>query len=373
MRIRPLDIESRGRDRRRNSWPLRPGFWPVATSLGASLLSTGVGWYNSSKRKRGNTPSPNRSLIRVGDSAMPRSVSRGRSRTRTTSRARSVSMRSRSRSMFRSRSRSGGIISRQRDQASRFIGSGRRGLRRRRVAYRIQNTLCRMEPLQTWTAKGAINLTSGVNLIGVYGVGLFHTSQTDQPDLSLIATDAGMSGAGSSTQRMWIKNACLDLEIKNTGSVECIMDVYTLLMRRDPSTTNDTGTQWSNFFNDQQTLTGKAPLDVSNSVFQNPSFCQHYKVLSKREVLILPGEFITMQMRRGKDKFVQNRTISDNLCGLEGACKLFFLMFHGAPDPTAGGGGTPAVASTTLTATWQKSYTYALVPSSRLTAQIHNS
>lgn len=298
----------------------------------------------------------------------PRTMSRSRSRGRSMKRGRT----SRRRSYSRSRSRStgsSGILTRQHDQRGTYR-SRRGGRRRGRAGYSIQNALCRMEPLQTWTTKTSVNATSNVDQNGMYGIGLFTTNMADQPDLASISSDAGTSA--SETSRYWIKSACLDVELKNTGDAEIIMDVYTLLLRKDTELTQNMYSLFTTFFNQQTTLVAKNFIDVANTVFQNPMFCKYFKVLSKREVMILPGEISALQMRRGKDKFVPTEQISKNQTGLPGTCKFFFFMWHGPPDPTAGTLGAPAVAATTVTFSSQKSYTYALVPGTRNTIQIHN-
>lgn len=264
-----------------------------------------------------------------------------------------------------------GAISRQHDQRTTYVAR-RGGRRRRRSGYRIQNALMRMEPLQTYTSKASVNATSNVNQNGMFGVGLFTTNMADQPDLLNIATDGGTSG--SNTSRLWIKSACLDVEFKNTGSNEIIMDVYTLLLRQDTDATTNLYAQFQTYFNFQTTLTAKDFVDVSNSIFQNPEFCKYYKVLSKREIQLQAGSIAALQMRRGKDVYVPTSSITTNNTGIPGVSKFFFFMWHGPPDPTAVAGPpiAPGVGSTTVTFSWQKSYTYGLVPGARTTAQIHN-
>lgn len=360
----PRDIESRGRSRTVKR--LNPiGFWQAATAGAAAAGSAALGFYNANKRPRPNS-GPDSSI-------MPSSSSRSRSRSRmSVSRGRSMSRRT---SRVRSRSRSrggagGGILSRQRDQRTTYRSGRRRGLRGR-YGYRIENALCRMQPLQTWTSKASVNATSNVDQNGFFGCGLFTTRMTDQPDLNSIRTDTGLSAV--TTGKFWIKSACLDVEIKNTGSVEVIMDIYTLVLRRDPEVTDNLYTQFTNLFNLQTPLTAANAADVANTVFQNPEFCKYWKTLSKREVMILPGEISALQMRRGKDKYVATKTITDNECGIPGTCKMYFFMWHGPPDPNASGAGVPGVGSTTVTFSYQKSYTYGLVPGPRTDARIHNS
>lgn len=330
---------------------------PVGAAVAANVIERG--------RKRKRSDSPRISAFRNSASLSP-----PMRRARYSSRGRSMARRP-ARRVRRRGGRAVGALSRQHDQRTTYVARRGRGRgRRRRYGYRIQNALLRMEPLQTYTTKESVNATSNVNQNGMFGVGLFTTSMVDQPDLENISTDAGTST--SNTSRFWIKSACLDVEFKNTGSNEIIMDVYTLLLRQDTDATANMYSQFQTYFNMQGTITGKDFVDVANTVFQNPEFCKYYKVLSKREIQLQSGSIAALQMRRGKDLYVPVSSITTNNTGIPGVTKFFFFMWHGPPDATAGTEGAAAVGATTVTFSYQKSYTYGLVPGARTTSQIHN-
>lgn len=316
-----------------------------------------------SSRYRGAPPSPPPSPRQ-----MPRSAKGFRRR--------SMSPRTRrSRSRSRVRGSAGGIMSRQRDQSTRFrLGRRRPSRRYRRFVRRVQTVVNNDAPIQTWTKKLSANGTSAVDKMAYYGVGLYTSQQSDMPDLSNIFTDAGLpiATATNLTSRLNIKSAVLDVEIKNTGSVEMIFDIYEVLNMKDVSTTDPIATQYDSFFGKLTTLTAKDSADVCNSLFENPVFCQHYKILNKRSVLVLPSEIITMQMRIAKDRVIQAQEVADNPGSIPKKGRFFFFMWHGAPDPTAGGPTTPGIASTNMTISWQKVYKYALAPNPRQVAQMHN-
>lgn len=364
----PMDLE-RGRSLSRRNL----SYSPARRALGLTgdlLLNAGArvapfiasAFNRGSSATRGTPPTPPRS-----PGQMPRTYKRrrGRSMSRSTSRSRSRSRGYASR----------GVMSRQHDQSTRFRVGRRRPTRRvRRFVRRVQNIINSDAPLQTYTVKSTANGTSNVNEVGFYGVGLY-TDDTTFPDLTQIFTDAyGASPVlnPNVSGRVYLKNAVLDVEVKNTGAAEMIMDVYELVLRKDTSSSADISSQFGTLFGAQQTITSKSAADVSNTVFENPVFCQHFKVLKKREVLILPSEIITMQMRLSKDRLLEADTINEVRSGIPKLTRYFFLMWHGPPDPTAGAGGTPAIAATTMTVSWQKSYKYALAPNPRQVAEIHN-
>lgn len=378
-RPRPLDIESRGRLNRtyRRPW----NNWYTGLAGAAAVLNTAIGWKKNQApppevergRKRQRTgSSPSRSVL---PTPSPSPAMRRRSRTR----GRSVRRRrtSRRRSTRRRRSGSSSALSRQQDQRTQYTSSGRRRSNRGASGRRIQNALMKMQPLQTYTTKSTISATSNVNQIGMYGVGIFPTNMADQPDLKNIATDAGIPVATSSnsTSHFWIKNACLDVEIRNVTDEAVIMDVYTLLLVKDPETTDVLYAQFVSRFNQQVPLTSADPFDVSNSVFQNPLFCRYWKVLSKKEILLQPQEITALQMRRGKDKYVSIDDIFTNESGLPGTTKMYFFMWHGPPRSTGGSGdppGGPCIGTSEVLFSFQKSYAYGQIPGPRTTAQIHN-
>lgn len=307
-----------------------------------------------------NYPSPPRTP------RMSRSVSRGRKRLRSTSRARSRSV---------SRSRSSSIVSRQHDQRGVYRSRGGRGSGRRRgytrFRYRVLNTLLNEQPMQIYTVKGANNLITTANKMGFYGVGLYQTQYTGQNDLYNIFTDAGISLATAAQKgmRVIIKGAVLDVEIKNNGTADIIMDVYELLNRKDVASTDTYTNQWASFFGMQGSITAAANDDPSNSVFENGAFCQHYKVLSKREVLIPSGDTITMQMRLSRDRRIQGESVLNYVNAIPKLSRLFFFMWHGPPEANA---GSPQIGASDLTLTWQKVYKYGVPPTPKAQPAIHN-
>lgn len=280
---------------------------------------------------------------------------------------RSRSVRRRPMRRRRGRGRSLGILSQQRDQTNRRVRTRyRRGGRFNR---RVVNVLMNQQPLRTWTVQKAVNQTSSVNKQSYYGIGLFTTNQTDQPDLFNVFADGSLA-LGTATERpgrLFIKSACLDVEIKNTGVETIIMDIYEILNVKDVNTTNDIGTQWNTFFNQQSLGVGgivKDPQNVAVSVFENPAFCQHYKVLSKREVMIQGDQIISLQMRYGKDYKINGNTVVNYQGSIPKLAKFFFFMWHGPPDPAATiSPDTPGLLATTLTFAYQKSYKYGVSPS----------
>lgn len=274
--------------------------------------------------------------------------------------------------------RSSSLLTNQRDAGSRYQRRGGRrvGRGRRRFRYNVMQVVNANQPLSVWTRSVTVNGTSAVDKIGIYGVGLFCTRQTDQNDLFSIANDAGYSTVVSGTDfsgRMVIKSACLDVQIKNTSSTDVIADIYEILNVRDVGSTSTIASQFSSFYAGSNVITAASFDNVAVSVFENPTFCRHYKVLNKRETLIPAGDIVTMQMRCGKDKSIPMTSIAEYQGAIPKLGKFYLIMWHGSPDAAANPGPpvTPGVGATTITISWQKAYKYAVM-SGRDKAQAHN-
>lgn len=300
---------------------------------------------------------------RVMARSRSRSVNRGRRMRRMTSRSRARRGRSAS-----------AMLSTQRDQSTRYTGGRRNGRRRRarRFARRVVNSILMQQPLQIYTAKHVSTETSNLNLLGQYAVGLFTTQYGPSPDLENICTDAGIS-IGTSTdygKHLYIKNACLDVEIVNAGTDDCIIDVYEMILRRDTNSAVDLTTLWQTLYAEFGTISAASYNDPANSIFQNPQFCQFFRVKSKREVLIPPSGIVTMQMRDGKDRMIQAEKVFNMYTGIPGLTRFYYLMWHGIPKVVT---GVPSLAATTLTIGWQKSYAWGLPPTPQVQPRVHNS
>lgn len=358
-----LDIESRGRARIRRGSLLN--LTPNLVRLAGGVPLPSAWGVARNQRGRDSGASTSRSPPRA-----VRRTSRGRSMRRRTSRSRRRTRRRSSR-----RTRTSGIASRQRDVSTRYRARRSRGRRGgRRFGRRVIHSLLNMEPLQIYTIKTSLVGTSAVNAAGIFGVGLYTTQQTDQPDLYNIWVDAGLTLATTTnaSSRLYFKSACLDVELKNTGSIEIVMDIYEIMCMHDVDVLDTIATQWATFYGKMKTITFAGSSDVAVSVFENPVFCEHYKVLSKQECLILPGEIITRQLRDGKDRLIEGQKVLDYPGSLPRVARFFLLSWHGAPDPTAGGGSTPAIAATTVAISYQKAYKYAFPPAPISYAQVHN-
>lgn len=305
---------------------------------------------------------------------MRRSVSRSRSRSRGRSMTRRGARRSRG-SYSRSRSRALSAVTRQRDQSVRFSG-GRRNGRSYYFGRRVMYSLLRQEPMQIWTNAQSFAFTSAVNACTTRAFGLYTTSMSGQTDLASIFTDAGLDTATATNDnaRIYIRGAVMDLELKNTGSTECIIDVYTVWNQKTVPSTSAFDSLYDTYYQKMTGATGSGgatpSIAVPVSMFENPVICQYYRITGKKQMIILPGEIATLQMKMPRSRMINGQAVVNNPSSIPKLSQFYVLSFHGPPDPTAGSGSTPAVAAASLAVSFQKVYRYQLVPSSKQLAHI---
>lgn len=291
---------------------------------------------------------------------MPRRYSRSSPRRRTFRRRRAWS--------------SGRLVTTQHDAQGRYSrGRGsRRGARRgRRFRYRVLQTVNSLQPLSVYTVVQSAQGTTSNNTQSYYGVGLFCTKMTGMNDLQNIFTDAGvnLATAANTSSKVVIKSACLDVQARNNGSNDLFLDIYEVLNVRDTNSASTIASLFSTYFAEQTTITAASSTSVAVSVFENPDFCRHFKVLNKKTTVINPGDCVSMQMRYGKDRIISGSTVNDYQGCIPKLSKFYFFMWHGVPVLDA----TPkaVIGSTDIIFSWQKAYKYAIMEG-RSQAQQHN-
>lgn len=280
----------------------------------------------------------------------------------------------RRRAVRKSSYRSSSMTTNQRDVSNRYSrGSRSRGAGRgaRRFRYRVMQTVNANQPLSVFAYSKSFNLTTAVNLKGVFGVGLFTCQMLDQTDLKDLLLDAGIDVAAAApnpqlSSRVIIKSCCLDVQLTNRGAKDALVDIYEVMAVRDPGNTNTIATNFTDMFNQMTTIGAKDWQNPAVSLFENPVFCRHFKVLNKKETQIPAGDLITLQMRNGKDKSISPNSVINYPSCIPKLARFFIFIYQGIPEDNA---GTARLSATTLTVSYQKAYKYAVM-SGRTTAQI---
>jgi len=294
-----------------------------------------------------------------------------RSRRRTTRSRRSSR---RGRSTRRSGVRNSGLTTNQRDTSNRYVARRRSGGSRsaRNFRYRVMQTVNADQPLSVYAYSKSVNLNSAVNVKHLYGVGLFTTQMIDQTDLKDLLLDAGIDIAAAApnpqlSNRVIVKSACLDIQLTNRGAKDALVDIYEVMAVRDIQSTETISSSFQTFFAQTTTITAKDWQSPAVSLFENPVFCRHFKILSKKETQIPPGDLITLQMRYGKDRSISPNTVISYPNSIPKLARFYIFVHQGIPEDNA---GTARLSVSNLTISFQKAYKYSVM-SGRTTAQIH--
>lgn len=255
----------------------------------------------------------------------------------------------------RNRRVNSGVLTTQRDQQLRYTGRGRRT---RRFVTRVRRAITDLQESNNFTVDGGKVQTSTLNQCAYWGTALGATTVEDSEVTSMFTTKYGAGNI--SNTKLCLRTQVLDVEVKNNGTSTAIIDIYTVKLRRTCANSN-LETQYTNLYNIPFNAGGRSPNDPGSSPFVAPEFCRMWKILSKREVRVAPGELVTMQLRVGKDKWVNGYKVTAEPGYLRGSLGYLF-HWHGAPEKDLGPPLTSKLAATELCFTYQKQYLYGIPP-----------
>lgn len=237
------------------------------------------------------------------------------------------------------RSTSGGSVTTQHDVSTRY--------RRKRMPYRkrkrwvrftrrVRHVELQQQPLQIYQQLTKNSATQGTGVQGQAGLYLLDVNAANQGHLTSLFKSV-YGGAGGVTEyasrRLFLKSACIDLQLKNTGTEQCIIDMYWCRTRQNINSTSVIG---SLFDAGVTAMTGLGTITASNpclTPFDNPDFCKMFKIYKKTEYLISPDQVITLQQRTAKNRMFQGRNLFYAAGALRGTFAFFFQV-RGVPENT---------------------------------------
>lgn len=269
-----------------------------------------------------------------------------------------------------SRTRESAVLSTQRDAQLRYVRKRMPRWRRKRwVSFvrKVNHIEQQAQPLQIYQSvlKKSKTVPSGEQWTD--GVLLKDNNMPNQGDLVNIFKDA-YGGSGLTTdydnRRIYLKAAVMDLQIKNIGSEQAIVDVYHIRARKtyqaSASSTSDTLNDiWNDTFGDMSTVGSVSSTNPCLTPFDNPSFCKCFLVLRKTEIIISPDQVVTMQLRDPRNRMLQGRML--NLGRFGPLCEGYLMQIRGVPEDTESSSG---LTGATIAWSAQSTYHYALPPGS---------
>lgn len=260
----------------------------------------------------------------------------------------------------------GSILTNQYDAGSRY--TKRRMPRRRRRAFvkswkKFQWMVQKQQPLLTWTNGFANNWSGTADTQGTFGTFLYPinlgTNETDLRDIIVAAFGGTLTD--HQTKRLYIKSACVDVQMRNSGGSPCIIDVYKVVATGLPWQTAGSSIQgiWNTTYGLQSGTLQAA--DVALTPFQNPELCKYFKVINKKEILLGTGNVTTLQMRIPGNRPIYGRQL--NAAGGTYPRRTMGFIFQIRGTPESGAFSPPnRLSAYSIDVGIQKTYNYGLPP-----------
>lgn len=268
------------------------------------------------------------------------------------------------------------VVSVQHDVTNRY--RRKRMPRRKRKKWvgfcrKVSHSIMQLQPLQSYTVDytGATK-SWAVNVQTTDGQMIGAVASTGNDEILNIfkgAYGSALARTAMDKYKIFLKSMCLDLQITNVGSAGCVIDVHTLIARKDNSDTARVDVQYTNAFAEQNATSGGA-VDGTNTAttpWQNPLFLSFWKILNKKQVLLGVGQSTTLQIRMPYNKYLSGKYIETcNVIG--GFTRAILIQARGVPENNA---GTPRLAAGSIS--WMAQLTAAFgVPPSSTTAAATN-
>lgn len=139
-------------------------------------------------------------------------------------------------------------------------------------------------------------------------------------------------------KKVLIKSMCLDIHIVNNGSNGLEFDVYQVIMRKDWSASSRIDVMFTGSFDEQATATGYTRVVSTPGVtpFQSSNFCEHFKILSKRSILLGAGQATSLQLRISKARMFDGKVLERNTAGIPRYTKGYLFVVKGVPTVVTG-------------------------------------
>lgn len=262
------------------------------------------------------------------------------------------------------------VITNQYDVAGRYKYKRMPKYKRKKwvaVLKRSQFIDQKSQPLLSHTISYGVNVTWANDLQRSFGFSIYPIQmgvtgqERDLLDI-FIREFGGTTVADQAGRKLFFKSAVLDVQMRNTGSVSHIIDVYRIRLKMNWPTSRTIEGQFLDSFADQS-VTGVGANDPAVTPFQNPSFCRIWKVLSKKEILLSAGQTTTMQIRDPRNRQITGRQLQSEVTGIPYVTYGYLFQARGVPGLTSV--GPPALygpVAGEVTVSIQKTYNYALVP-----------
>lgn len=258
----------------------------------------------------------------------------------------------------------------QRDASRQYSARGpSRASRRRqrRFVNRVNSVISAAQPLQIYTFGTVAYGEALKDTQSYYGVLLGDRAQLT--DMFVQAYNVTTGTDEDYNRRLIVKNMCIDHQVTNSGSYPLILDVYHIVCRQSTKSAYSVAglfTAGITALSDPAgiaTGTAIAATQPELTLFENPMFCKHFKVKSKKEVLIAVGNTVTFQLRKPRNKEFEMQRVNAHFSFYPGYSEGYFFMWRGAPRYT---GSAAEISASAVTIATQVTGHYGIPPTTLL-------
>ncbi|ALE29804.1 putative capsid protein [Lake Sarah-associated circular virus-48] len=130
---------------------------------------------------------------------------------------------------------------------------------------------------------------------------------------------------------------CVMNNISGTG-VRAIVDVYECVARRDWKPSDNPYSVFSNFLPDNSQFSNTSAafrltsLNLGVTPFDNPTFCELWKILKVRRIKLEDGATATLQFRDPKRRKIEYQSKVSNKSSIKGVTRFWLPIVYGVPS-----------------------------------------
>lgn len=232
---------------------------------------------------------------------------------------------------------------------------GNRSMRKFRA--KVRAALAADAPRQIYTTLLKQAQVDAGGILNVNGIYLGDLDTTTQGDIWNIFKDAyGLTTvADAENRKIHLMSMAQELQMRNLGTDQCQVSIYTLQCRNDLDLQTDFTSNWITWFADMSTVGAVSNVDAALTPFHVPTFLRYWKILAKNDHLIKPGEVVSVVQRKRVNRVIQGRTLQDIGGARAGLTRAFFWTVKGVPANTA---ATSGLTGFNLAISNQNSYFY---------------
>lgn len=218
----------------------------------------------------------------------------------------------------------------------------------RRFQKRVDSVLDRHAGTQTLVLSNGFNIQSAVNEQNFIGFTLYGVTGTNPSWNYDIASILNSVPDVSDTlpnyaRRVHMRNAVLDVTLRNTGATLVEMDLYEWYCKKTCNVGNPDLLLGSSENQESQTILGRNELDmydVGATPFQFPNVGRYLTIRKKSKAVISAGNAYTYQIRDPRNKWIPADRIIDTPnahFGIPGWTQGVYVVIKGTPSNTSPG------------------------------------